>query len=379
MTKKGSVLNSIFYYFIFYIPFGAVCPLLSQYLSSIGFSGTEVGTITAFSTLGASIGCLFLGRIFSNTNKKKVFLLILLISCAILDIICKFSIKFLPFLLLYMFLYFFQEPVHGLSDVMLTQNGENFPLIRGFGAIGFALSSFVTGLICENLGLDKSFIIAAIAYLVASIFLFRMGEPKNFVESKSDKVKIKYLLKEKKFVVLLICSMFFMGITMANNTYFGYLYREGGGSISGIGLAFLLMAGSEALIMSIVPLVEKIFSIEKLIAIGAVFEIIRFGFYSTSPSFKWLLATFILQGLMNGILLVEFVKYFSKVVEAKYAAMSVSVFNSIGVNFSTILVNFVSGVVLDNFNVKGVYLFFAILSSIGLTIYLSFGLHKNEN
>ena len=40
---------------------GAICPLIGQYLSSIGFSGTQVGVVTAFGTGAAVFGGMFWG------------------------------------------------------------------------------------------------------------------------------------------------------------------------------------------------------------------------------------------------------------------------------------------------------------------------------
>ena len=39
--------RSYLLYFLIYCPLGAVAPLLGQYLSGIGFSGTQVGIVTS--------------------------------------------------------------------------------------------------------------------------------------------------------------------------------------------------------------------------------------------------------------------------------------------------------------------------------------------
>ena len=103
-----------------------------------------------------------------------------------------------------------------------------------------------------------------------------------------------------------------------SNTYYGFLFRDGGGTVAGIGLVFLLMVGSEAPFMGLAPKLALKFTQEKLIAIAILISALRFGWYATGPSYQWLIATFFLQGAVNGIILVEYMKYISSVVKDVY-------------------------------------------------------------
>ena len=169
-----------------------------------------------------------------------------------------------------------------------------------------------------------------------------------------------------------------MGTNVGNSTYFGYLFREGGGSLGGIGLAFLLMAGSEAPFMFLIPAINKKVSSEKLLLFAIGVCTFRFAFYATGPSWQLLLGTFFLQGISNGIILVELVRYFSKVVEPRLASIAVSTYYAVGNNLSTILCTFIGGIMLDAFSARGVYCFFAAWNLIALIMYLVMGLYKEE-
>ena len=50
---------------------------------------------------------------------------------------------------------------------------------------------------------------------------------------------------------------------MANNTYFSFLYIEGGGTIAGVGIVMLLMVGSEAPFMQWSARLAGRFSLEQ--------------------------------------------------------------------------------------------------------------------
>ena len=70
MKQNGSDVNRCLLYFFIYCPLGSLCPLIGQYLSSIGFSGTQVGIITSLGTGSAILAGLLWGRIYANTGRK---------------------------------------------------------------------------------------------------------------------------------------------------------------------------------------------------------------------------------------------------------------------------------------------------------------------
>ena len=59
--------RSYLLYFLIYCPLGAVAPLLGQYLSGIGFSGTQVGIVTSTGTATAVVAGIFWGKCYANT------------------------------------------------------------------------------------------------------------------------------------------------------------------------------------------------------------------------------------------------------------------------------------------------------------------------
>ena len=369
--------KSIILYFVVYCPIGILCPLIAQYLDSIGFSGTEVGVITSVGTAMAVFGGLFWGRLYANVANKRLIISLMFIGAAVTALISLKITAFIPYAIIYGILYFFQGPSHGLCDTMVITNGEDFPIIRAFGAIGYAAACFVGGKVSQAAGLDKIFYIHAAMFLLGAIIVMTEQEPPH-INEKKEKVSALLLLKEKKFLKLLLCSFFVLGCTMANNTYFSYLYIDAGGDLAGVGFCFLLMAGSEAVMMCILPKLLKKIHTEKLLAIGIAVGVIRFFIYSLGPGKGVLIGTFFTQGIMDGIILVEIVKYFVKVVDIKLSDISVSTYYALGTNLSSIVCNLIGGRLIDKVGATGTYLFFAIMIAIGLILYLLFGLYKEN-
>ena len=380
MKEFTTRYKSYILYFFIYFPLGAVCPLIGQYLSSIGFTGTQVGVVTAFGTGAAVIGGMFWGRVYANSSRKRVVIMTMFILAAASALVSLAITGFLAYTLIYGLLYFNQGPSHGLCDSLVMDRKENYPAIRAVGAVGYAVAVFLCGQLGEAMGLRINFVIHAIAFMIAGFIIMSFPEPVNYSKKQEngEAITIKELFKDRDFTYLLVFSFFALGPTMSNNTYFSFLFIEAGGDIGGVGLAFLLMAGSEAPFMFLVPWLNKRISTEKLIIIGCVAGLLRFALYAMGPSTGVLLGTFFLQGILNGILLVEIVKYFGKIVPPRLASLSVATYYALGNSFPAIVCNLLGGAIMDAAGVRGTYLFFAALYVISLVLYLSLGLHRER-
>ena len=364
-------------YFFIYCPLGVLCPLIGQYLSSIGFSGTQVGTVTSLGTAAAVLGGMFWGKVYANASHKKMVIAVMFAGAAVMSLAGLSTKVFIIYAMIYSVMYFFQGPVHGLCDSLVMESDNSFAVVRAAGALGYALAVYFAGHYAETHGLGIIFYIYSAAFFIAIFIVMGLKEPKHY-SSPEKKIKASELFKNKKYVRLLLCAFFLMGTNVGNSTYFGYLFREGGGSLGGIGLAFLLMAGSEAPFMFLIPVINKKVSSEKLLLFAIGVCTFRFAFYATGPSWQLMLGTFFLQGMSNGIILVELVRYFSKVVEPRLASMAVSTFYAVGNNLSTIVCTFIGVIMLDAFSARGVYCFFAVWNLIALIMYVAMGLYKEE-
>ncbi len=374
-NNRKNDIKSYGLYFFLYCPLGVLSPLIGQYLSGIGFSGTQVGTVTSLGTASAVFAGMFWGKIFANSGQKRKIIAFLFFGASAFALLGLCTTSFLLYAAIYAAMYFFQGPAHGLCDSLVIENGQNFPVIRSCGAVGYAVAVCFAGTLAEKYDLSVIFYIYAITFVIAAAFIMMQKEPPAGRRSEKS-VSIRELIPNRRYRRLLICAFLVVGTNISNSTYFGYLFREGGGSVAGIGVAFLLMAGSEAPFMFLIPYINRKISSEKLLLIAMFLCVGRFGFYAFGPSYRMLLATFFLQGISEGIILVEIVKYFGKIVEPRLASIAVSTYYALGNSLSIIVCSFVGGLILDGFGARGVYFFFAVLNILACALYTLFGLYK---
>ncbi|MCO7121705.1 MFS transporter [Ihubacter massiliensis] len=378
--KRSYVGFSLLYTFSF-MALGSFMPLIGQYLAFIGFSGTQIGTITAAGTCVAIFAGAFWGKVYDG-SKNKYLLIMLLCLAASLIAVSLLAIRWYPlFLLLYGCMYFFQAPVMPLSDSLTLEESLPFSRIRKWGAVGFALGVFGSGRLAAMIGLETIFWFYSICFFLSALLLMLMTGSRGSVRQSVRQKKTgsyRMLLRDKRLMQLILCTFFVGGTNVANNTYFSFLYIEGGGTIAGVGIVMLLMVGSEAPFMQWSARLAGRFSLEKTI-LGAIgVSVIRFFIYSLEPSYIILALLFFMQGAVNGIILVEFVRYVNLLAPSGHEGMAVAMYYALGSNGSAIVCQLIGGAALDRFGPGGVYFFFAAFNLIGLILYLIFGLQKKS-
>ncbi len=384
---KRDYYNYVGIFIFSYGALGFLNPLLGQYLSSISFSGTQIGMITAAATMTGIFASPYWGKVHHRDEKSKgMNTMIFICFAAMLLVLLLMPITIFPiFLLGYCLLSFFQTPVMPLCDAMALDSPHGFGAIRKWGAFGFGVSVLISGQLAEYVGLKIIFPLYSLSFCITALLMVKIKMSKTRIHISQNEitsqeahlVSYETLLKNKKLMMLLLSAFFICGTSIAHNTYFGFLYTEVGGSLAGIGVAMLLMVAGEIPFMAWTEKISARFSPEKMILVAMCISAARYLWYGTEPNHTLLLATFFLQGMVNGIVLVEFVKYISRLVDQKTIGMAMTLYQSISSNSSTIICLFFGGMVLDSFGPGAVYLFFGCYNIVGIIIYLACGLHKS--
>lgn len=378
--KKSYVGFSGLYTFS-YMALGVLTPMIGQYLDYIGFSGAQIGTITAAGTCMAVIASAVWGRLYDGSSNKYRLILALCLAAGMIGLLLL-KVSWYPFFLVaYSVLYFFQAPVMAFSDSLTLEEQLPFSKIRKFGAVGFALGVFAAGILAQYTSISIIFYLYSASFLLSAILLFSMSRGNSSAQSRKEagkKASYRLLLQDRRLIQLLLCIFFVGGTNVANNTYFSFLYLEAGGSLAGVGIVMLLMVGSEAPFMQWSAGLAQKFTLEKTIAGAVLISVMRFLLYALAPPFFLIAALFFLQGAVNGIILVEFVRYVRKLAPKGCEGLAVSIYYALGSSGSTIVCQIIGGALLDGFGPEGVYLFFALFNLVGLVLYVTFGLYKEK-
>lgn len=359
----------ILLYTSIYFGLGALTSLLVLHLETIGFSGTQTGVVMAAGSLVLIFSQPFWGIVCDKTRKTVTVLKFTLLAAGILALLLAGIQSFYAFLIFYCLMHFFQGANAPISDTLAinasNKLGSDFGALRQYGAIGFAMAVFIVSNVSEYVGLRVIFVFYFLAYLIPALF-FRP----TFTVDESIKANIlgglKDLLKIPEYRWILLGTFFTFGPVVANNNYFSLLFRYSGGSLAGIGLAFLLFAGSEAPFMKLSNRIIKKFGIENTLILAATVSMIRWFWYSRGPAPVLMLVFFVLQGLSVGLYIVTAAQYVAEISLPSLRITAMTIYASAGIGLGGIACQMAGGVLLDYFDVLGIYLFFGLSTMVGI-------------
>lgn len=371
-SAGGKLISLSALYLFIYYGFGAFTPLIMQYYQSINLTGTQVGLISATTPVVSIVTQPLWGIICDRFRIRKSVLVLTLLASGLIGLLFPVVSTFALVLILYTVLSVFQSAVVPVSDSIalgyVKKHHLQFGDIRMWGAIGFALAAFLTGVMVEKWGPSVIFYSYFAAMVVAILFLRQVPEEVESAPKFTTGMLagIKDLLKLPRFVLFLTASFFVFGSVNANNIWFSLYYQEIGGTIAGVGLAFLLFAGSEAPFMKLAGYFARRWGLELTILIAASVSAIRWFWYSSAPSTTAVIALFFVQGISVGFYLATAAQFVRENTPASLQVTALALFFSVGHGLGTMLCNLTAGWIKDNFSTLTIYSFFGTVTVIGL-------------
>jgi PPP family 3-phenylpropionic acid transporter len=367
----GFISFSALYLFIYY-GFGAFSPLITQYYKSIHLTGTQIGMISAVAPVVSIIAQPMWGFICDRFQIRKTVLFGTLLASGLVGLMFSAVSTYAFVFVLYILLSFFQSAIIPISDSLALgyakKNQLQFGDIRLWGAVGFALAAFLTGLLVERFGPSVLFYSYCLALITAMLFLMRL--PVEVTESSRFTVSVfkgmRQLFRIPRFLLFLLASFCMFGAVNANNIWFSLYYQEIGGTVAGVGLAFLLFAGSEAPFMKLVGYFVRRWGLETTLLLAATFSAIRWFWYSSAPSTTAVLLLFFIQGVSVGFYLATAAQFVRENTPASLQVTALAVFFSVGSGLGTMLCNLLAGWIKDEFSTLAIYLFFGVVTTLGL-------------
>ncbi|MGM0874967.1 MAG: MFS transporter [Bacillota bacterium] len=374
--QRGIHTNFSLYYFFVFFGMGSLFPLLSVYLKDvIGLSGSQIGTIMSISPVVMILVQPIWGAISDLTQKPTYLLTGAILFTAIFGIIYSFLDSYSWIVVLAVLLAIMQSAVIPLSDNIamnyVQKTKGHYGSLRLWGAVGFAIAVLIVGWLSDHTSLSVIFYVFSITLFVSCLFAWQLPKQSQSMRI-SLKEGFKELLNVPKYFVFLFIAFLVLGPILGNNSYFGILIAEVGGGLTGIGIAFLLAAGSEAPFMRIASKWISKLGMINILILATVVSSIRWFLYFMEPPLSIIYISTIAQGLSVGLFIPAAIQYVRDLAPEKVGASAISLYSAIGNGLGNWFCTFGGGLILEGFSVLHVYLFFGIMSSLGLIVLLWF-------
>ena len=295
--------------------FGAWFVPLWQFLSSNGFTPSQIAWSYACTAIASLISPLLVGAIADRFfSAQKVLSFLMFAGAAFMFIAAQQTefTGFFIFLLLYAMTYM---PTIALVNSITFSNVENvekdFPRIRVLGTIGWIFSGIVCGFVPTWLGYGDisssniPLLVSAFGSLCLAIFATMLP---NTPPSKKANASLKelfgldalILLKDRNFLIFFFVSfMFSVPISFYYTFANGYLTEVGLDNATGW---MSLGQFSEIFFMLGLPFFIKRFGIRKVLLAGLFTAALRYGFFAFANAEYWYMTSLLFTGiLLHGI------------------------------------------------------------------------------
>jgi PPP family 3-phenylpropionic acid transporter len=365
--NRGRVLGG-FYFFLF-MALGAVYPMLPLYLTEQGLSGKQFSTVM---TMGTVVTVLFQpiwGMICDRWQAQKVLLVGTFLVAAGLSVFYPMAGSFALFLVLFTGMALFHSSGIPIVDSMalgyVQKHGGDYGSLRLWGAIGFAVASWLAGRVSEAIGLYVIFWIYSAAILVC-VLLVR-GLPMEGGSIKSDlRSGLRTLVRMPKFLLFLVATFLVFGTIQANNSFYGLFYTSIGGSVAGVGLSFLIAAGSEAPVMRVAQRFIARFGLVPILVAAGLISALRWVWYGFAPPPEWVTALLFVQGLSVGLYLPAAAQYVREIAPEEVRVTALGLYSAIGNGLGSMAGTLAGGFILDWLGIYSTYLFFGGAALVGV-------------
>jgi MFS family permease len=362
-------------YFVQFFTVGIMGPYLAIFLIQKDFSGAQIGILLGSLPIAGLIFQPVWSYISDVFNTRRYLLVIGFLGVAIstigLGLAQSFSAAYLWALLFAVL----RAPISPVGTAMtldyLEEAGtpDEFSLIRMWGSLGYATSSFLWG----SLFLDQYF--GYFAWVLAGIFLLLTGislflPEKGQAYSYSGLKGWQIISKNPKFATFLLASVFIGGTIGIHNNYQTLFLQSLNAASWLIGLIVSVQAFLEVPMMMLAPYLLNRLSMRLLILIGAVVMPIRWLLYAFIREPLWILPTQLLNGVSVVSFFVVAVAFVDQLVEPQWRATGQGLFSSAMMGVGSGVGIYLAGLVLELFEVQRIWLFSFFLGMIGLGLLL---------
>jgi MFS transporter, PPP family, 3-phenylpropionic acid transporter len=348
---------------------GAWLAFFNLYLETKGLSGSQIGLVGGIYQAALFLFAPLLGILADRYGIKKLLTISLIISSTLLFFF-QFIDQYFLLIIYTLIMSFFLQPIGSLIDSLAIKFVRNekyssFGQLRFWGSIGWAISTYVVGLLLTRYNINFIFILSSAILILLLIILINYECSEKIEKSGFIKLHQYKLLFENKTLIFFYIIILIYGITVAPLNIFINLYlKEIGSDLNIIGIAFSVQALSEIPFFIYGNRFVKKYGAEISIIISILVTIIRMIFYGIISSPIHAIFVGLAQGFTFSLFLVAVVEYVHDKIPNNLRATGQSFIWAAHFGAGITLGNILTGKIYDTIGIKSVFIYDAILVGI---------------
>ena len=354
--------------FCYFVALGFVSPLLPLLLKMSDLTLIQIGIIYMIGLIFPVLLQTPWGALADKIGRKKIIILTST-AAAIVSGFYPYASSFIHFLLLGLLWHSFLAAAMTVTVALAMDIagpitiGKRFGRYRISGSLGWIMSTTMSGLISESLGIQTTFYLCATLYLLSAIFIWAfVTEQSPRGRKASTGMNWTVLIRNKNFLILLV-TIFLVSISSTSYYSFLSLYvNELGGSDTIIGWAFAIAAVPEVpLMVYLGALSDKIG--RKPLLVAALFSYpLRLFLYTIVSNPYLILPIQLLHGLTFGVLYVAAIAFISDIT-SETRGTALGLYNT-AQSAGSAVGSALGGIIANNYTLTNMYRFMTVFSFI---------------
>lgn len=228
---KNSYLSYFLMYNFYYLSWAVFSALISVYLLDKGFKASEVSLVVSTSFLTSMLFQPVIGMFSDRYDVKKVNFVLFTLA-GIGGLAFMFASSLITITIGYSFVLTLINGTNPVMEKIASSSPYQYGKIRIWGTIGYAIGSWLAGMIYQLISPSAIFICFIITMILCIIGLLGTKTPSELGQNNEEKTKTSTLFHNYKYLYYLIIAAIFQGITNMANTYTPAMFQNDGLKVS---------------------------------------------------------------------------------------------------------------------------------------------------
>jgi PPP family 3-phenylpropionic acid transporter len=363
-------------YFIYFGVLGIFLPYFNLYCYHLGFSGLQIGMLSALRSLTLVLFPLIWGSLADRFQiRKPIFILCTFLSTSVW-LLYLFFVDFWSMLIITALYGIFYAPIISFLEAVtmdvLGQEKKSYGRIRAWGSISFIVMVLVLGKIIDLYSIDIILILILAGSLVLAVI--SVGIP-AFKAKKQELLQPGAdSLLQRRVIVFLFCAFLML---VSHGAYYGFfsihLVKLGYGSTF-IGIAWALASTAEILVMIKSDKLFDRFSLENVLFFSFLVAAARWMILFFAGSTVVILVSQILHAVTYGTFHMASILYIDRLAPGQAKTQGQAVNNALTYGLGLMVGFFVNGYVYEITGSHTLFLMSALIALAGGMLFQSFQL-----
>ncbi len=354
-------------YFLYFGVLGIFLPYFNLYCFKLGFSGFQIGVLSAVRTGTTVLFPLFWGILADRfQNRRQIYIFCNITSTAVW-LFFLYTTDFRLMLAISVFYGIFYSPLISFLEAfamdILGKEKKSYGSVRAWGTVSFIIVVSLLGRVIDMFSIEIILLLIFTGSMFQSSVSFMLPDISMKRNSGGWSANLKLLL-DRRIMVFLICAFLMLTSHGAYYGFFSIHLANLGFDNTFIGFAWALASGAEILVMINSARLLNRFSIERLLVFAFAVATIRWLIVSVVDTAILIMASQILHAATYGAFHIASILYIDRLFPENAKTFGQSVNNAMTYGLG-IIAGYIFGGIF--FEIAGSSFLFVISAAVSCT------------